>query len=391
MADLKLKINARRFSSPYRSINNDLNIQLFLHNAHRSTNRKNSNKPSSHSKQHDYSQDKIKNQYQLQCIIGVGGFGRVWKVIHKQQVFAMKEINKALVLLKQSVPSIMTELKFLTELKHPFIVNAYSAFQDTQNLYLVLDYLSGGDLRFHLGKQRKFSEEQTKFFVACITIALEYLHSQKIIHRDIKPENLIFDNHGYLRITDLGVAIKKHAQFPQNFETSGTPGYMSPEVLFRQDHGIPADYFALGVICYECMTGRRPYHGTRKDIREQMLLKQVQVNMSDWSPEANDFINQLLLIKPQQRLTQPRTHPWFKNYPFDLLASKKLQAPYLPVRKDNFDKAQILIEDEENHQIIKLNQHLIKDNQHLFDDYRCQINEKSRRSSITNKMFFQLF
>ncbi|CAD8125199.1 unnamed protein product [Paramecium sonneborni] len=390
MTDLKLKINARRFSSPYRSINNDYNIQLFLHNIHRSCNRKNSNQSASHSKQNDYSQDKIKNQYQLQCIIGVGGFGRVWKVIHKQQIYAMKEINKALVLLKQSVPSIMCELKFLTELRHPFIVNAYSAFQDMQNLYLVLDYLSGGDLRYHLGKQRKFSEQQTKFFVACIILALEYLHNCKIIHRDIKPENLIFDNHGYLRVTDLGVAIKKHPQFPQNFETSGTPGYMSPEVLFHQDHGIPADYFALGVITYECLTGKRPYHGTRKEIRDQMLIKQIQISLNDFSVEANDFINQLLQLQPSHRLIQPKKHPWFKNFPFDLLASKKLKAPFLPNSKDNFDKSQILIEDEENHQIIKVNQHLIKDNQHLFEEYRYNLIQKSRRTSITNKLF-QLF
>jgi serine/threonine protein kinase len=93
-----------------------------------------------------------------------------------------------------------------------------------------------------------------KFFTCCIVIGLEYLHSNGIIHRDIKPENLVIDNKGYLRITDLGVARQSQ---PNNYQdTSGTPGYMAPEVIQSQNHSFPVDYFALGVIVYECMLGR---------------------------------------------------------------------------------------------------------------------------------------
>ena len=110
------------------------------------------------------------------------------------------------------------------------------------------------------------------FFAACIIIALEYLHSQGIIHRDLKPENLVFDSEGYLRLTDLGIA---RIWRPDNSaDTSGTPGYMAPEVLCRQNHGIAVDYFALGVIVYECMLGRRPYVGkSRQEIRDNVLAK----------------------------------------------------------------------------------------------------------------------
>lgn len=105
------------------------------------------------------------------------------------------------------------------------------AFQDRENLYLVMDLLNGGDLRYHIARFRRFSEEQTKFFIACILVSLEYVHNKSILHRDIKPENLVFDEKGYLRVTDFGIA---RIWNPENSkETSGTPGYMAPEVMCR--------------------------------------------------------------------------------------------------------------------------------------------------------------
>ena len=148
----------------------------------------------------------------------------------------------------------MNERKLLSELKHPFIVNMVYAFQDRINLYLIMDYMPGGDLRFQIGRVEKFPEHIVKFFVCSIILSLKYLHENHIIHRDIKPENLIFDSKGYLRLTDMGVA---RIDSPRNQEdTSGTPGYMAPEVITRDQHSFPVDFFALGVIAYECMLGR---------------------------------------------------------------------------------------------------------------------------------------
>ncbi len=127
------------------------------------------------------------------------------------------------------------------------------AFQDSDNLYLVMDYLSGGDLRYHVSKMKKFNEEQTKFFVCCIVLGLEYLHVNNVLHRDIKPENLVLDDKGYVKITDFGIA--KYYQKENYSETSGTPGYMSPEVMCGQNHTLAVDYFALGVLIYEFMIG----------------------------------------------------------------------------------------------------------------------------------------
>jgi serine/threonine protein kinase len=127
--------------------------------------------------------------------------------------------------------------------------------------------------------------------------ALEAVHSEGIIHRDIKPENLVFDKDGYLRLTDFGIA---REWTPENsMENSGTPGYMAPEVMIKQNHGIAADYFAVGVIGYECMMGRRPYLGkSRKEIRDAILKKQAMIKDKDipmgYTKEAADFVNRCL-------------------------------------------------------------------------------------------------
>ncbi len=220
------------------------------------------------------------------------------------------------------------------------------AFQDKDNLYLVMDMLSGGDLRYHISRYRRFSEEQTRFFIACIIYSLEYIHANKVIHRDIKPENLVLDAAGYVRITDFGIA--KENMPDNSSETSGTPGYMSPEVMKGKNHSYPVDFFAIGVIGYEFMIGKRPYYGkNRKEIKELMLAKQACIKQSDlqkgWSPESSDFINKLLLRKPEQRLGHNgakdlKEHPWLKYYPWSELEEKTLPAPFIPENRDNFDK-----------------------------------------------------
>lgn len=174
----------------------------------------------------------------------------------------MKEMYKAKIIQKKSIDSVMNERSLLTKVSHPFLINIYSAFQDRENLYLLMDYLDGGDLRYHIGNKRKFPEKETKFLIANMIIGLEYLHENKIIHRDMKPENLVFDSDGYLRITDLGIS---RVMRDNNYQdTSGTPGYMAPEVISRKNHSFSVDFFAVGVIAYEMMMGRRPYLGRNR-------------------------------------------------------------------------------------------------------------------------------
>ena len=216
-------------------------------------------------------------------------------------------------------------------------------------MYLVLDLLTGGDLRYQIGHHRKryFSEQQTKFFISCIIESLIYIHSKNIIHRDIKPENLVFDSKGYLHTTDFGIA--KFMSKKNRNETSGTPGYMAPEVMKGLDHTKSVDFFAVGVITYELMMGKRPYIGkNRKEIKEQMMSKQIYIDKEmlpfNWSEESADFINGLLIRKDVKRLgyyndLEIKNHPWFNDINFDELVKKNIEAPFLPkINHDNYDK-----------------------------------------------------
>ena len=176
------------------------------------------------------------NNFEFLYIIGRGGFGKVWKVKSKKtkKCYALKQMSKVKVIDKKSIKSINSERELLSKLYHPFLVNMHYAFQDNKYLYLVMDLLAGGDLRYHISIHKKFSEEQTRFFICGITLSLEYIHSNNIIHRDIKPENLVLDENGYIRLTDFGIA---KINMPDNSsETSGTPGYMSPEVMKSLNH-----------------------------------------------------------------------------------------------------------------------------------------------------------
>ena len=290
-----------------------------------------------------------RNFFDFLYIIGRGGFGKVWKVRLKKsnEYFALKEMSKVKIIDRRSEISIMSERNLLSNLHHPFIVNMYFAFQDFCNLYLVMDLLTGGDLRYHIAHQKTFTEMQTKFFISNMLLALEYIHSQNIIHRDIKPENLVLESNGYLRITDFGVA--KINEVDNSSETSGTPGYMAPEVILVQNHSFPSDFFALGVIGYEFMLGYRPYLGRgRKEIKHLIIAKQAKLNIEevpeDWSDESRDFINLLLQRKPRKRLgfngvKEIKDHPWMNNINWDLLFQKKIEAPFVPpLHKENFDK-----------------------------------------------------
>ena len=290
-----------------------------------------------------------KSSFQYINIVGRGGFGKVWKVLHKKsnKIYAMKEMSKVKILERKSEISIKNERTFLSKIFHPFIVNMHYAFQDNDNLYLIIDYLSGGDLRYQYCFDREFTEEQVKFFISCIILSLEYLHSNNILHRDIKPENLIFDQNGYIKLTDFGISKIYNKNIDNSKENSGTLGYIAPEVLFHLKHDYRCDYYALGIVGYELMTNERPYVcNNRNDERELLLSKEFMITKKTlkmgWSVNFMDFINQLIKKKPEERLgkngiEEIKTHPWLKYFNWKDLYLMKIKAPFIPSQKDNFD------------------------------------------------------
>ena len=260
----------------------------------------------------------------------------------------MKEMSKAKIIYKNSGKSVLMERNILSQMYHPFIVNMYYSFQDNDSLYLVLDLMNGGDLRYHLNKFGRISEFETKFIICCIILSLEYIHSNRIIHKDLKPENLIFDQEGYIHLTDFGISkqIPENLNYIKDNDTSGTPGYTAPEILCNQYYNYSSDYFGLGIICYECMIGNRPYKGNnKKEVKENILSKQIQIKKFDipigWSNDAVDFINKCIQRKPNNRLgynsiLEIKNHKWIKNYDWCELYLHRLKPHFIPREGDNY-------------------------------------------------------
>ena len=256
----------------------------------------------------------------------------------------MKQLSKCKLIEQKCYEDIIYEQELCSRLEHPFIAPLLFSFQDKEYLYMVNDLMSGGDLRYWYIQKKIFTEKECKFIVACIILALEYLHTNKIIHRDLKPENILFDKNGYIHITDFGIA-KQLGNEPEEhiIHASGSPGYMSPEAMFKEKHSYASDFFSLGVICYEMMMKKRPYIGkNRQEIKEKMSKEQIQLKNNEipkgWSSEFIDFINKLLIKNPENRLgykgiSELKSHPWLRYYDWKLLYLKKENAPFIPPKK----------------------------------------------------------
>ena len=305
-------------------------------------------------------------------------------------------MSKLKIIDKKSEKSINSEREFLSKLHNSFIVNMHYAFQDSENLYLVMDLMSGGDLRYHISRHKKFSEEQTRFFICGIIVALEYIHGNNVIHRDIKPENLVLDNKGYIRLTDFGIA--KENMPDNSSETSGTPGYMSPEVIQALNHSFPVDYYALGIIAYEFMKGERPYNGkNRKEIKEQMMNNNIKLfynNINDgMSKESIDFINKLLVIEPEKRIgyrgiNELKNHLWLRYYPWEMLYKKKLPSPFIPENNNNFDKTYCESTDEISKETkLRYDEILLDENYNdVFTKFYYNIDEIEKNQNMKEKI-----
>ena len=341
--------------------------------------------------------------------IGRGGFGRVWKVRLKRQytvktldirllknksrIFAMKEMSKAKVFLKKSVQSVANERKFLEMFNYNLLCNMYYAFQDVDTLYIIMDYLSGGDLRYHICRRNYFTEEETKFIAACITLSLNYIHERNVIHRDLKPENLVFGADGYLHLTDFGIAME-YRKGVDVVSASGTPGYMAPEAIINKPHDFCVDYFALGVIIYELMIGERPYQGkNRKEIKEQMFTLEIKLDSDDlpedWEDEnIIDLINKLLKRKKSKRLgskgcSEIKNHPWFKDIQWEQIENCTLTAPFVFDTEDNFDDSYAQKQDNDSIYEGKKELYIIEVNESMtFKNFYFNIEEKIAEEEV---------
>jgi serine/threonine protein kinase len=213
-------------------------------------------------------------------VIGKGSFGKVYLVRHKttRVLYAMKVLKKEYLIKKNQVEHTKTERSVLSYVHHPYIVGLKMAFQTTDRLFFILDYCSGGELFFHLGKVGRFPEDRARFYAAEIVLALEYVHRKGIIYRDLKPENVLLDSDGNIRLTDFGLSkegVSDHSSGANSF--CGTPEYIAPEVLLRAGHGRAVDWWSLGALLYEMISGLPPFYSKN---REKMFQQIVSAELS---------------------------------------------------------------------------------------------------------------
>ena len=313
-------------------------------------------------------------------------------------MYAMKEMSKVKAFMKKSLGSILLEKQILTRLHHPLIANLNFSFQDNEYLFLVLDYLSGGDMRYYMNKKIHFNENQIKFFISNILLSLKYIHNNNVLHRDIKPENLVFDEKGYLHITDFGIS--KNLKNDKNiYDKSGTPGYISPEVLLHKPQGPTSDFFSVGIICYELIFHKKPFKGkNKKEIAEKILTKEINVTKNDLPENFNinvcDFINKLLKRNDKNRLgyngiNELIQHSWFENdIEWNMIESKLcLNVPFIPSKGDNFDSD--IADKKDNIVTVHYNEYLKKINDgnyfnSFYYNYFAVQKNKSFNTKTTN-------
>ncbi|XP_038846526.1 ribosomal protein S6 kinase alpha-2-like isoform X3 [Salvelinus namaycush] len=248
----------------------------------------------------------------------------------------MKVLRKATLKVRDRVRSKM-ERDILAEVNHPFIVKLHYAFQTEGKLYLILDFLRGGDLFTRLSKEVMFTEEDVKFYLAELALALDHLHSLGIIYRDLKPENILLDEEGHIKITDFGLSKEAIDHDKRAYSFCGTIEYMAPEVVNRRGHTHSADWWSFGVLMFEMLTGSLPFQG--KDRKETMaLILKAKLGMPQFlSPEVQSLIRALFKRNPTNRLgagpdgvEEIKRHNFFGNIDWNKLYRREIKPPFKP-------------------------------------------------------------
>lgn len=275
--------------------------------------------------------------------LGTGTFGRVFlarpngRSTPDGPFYAMKVLPKSEVVRLRQVEHINNERQILQAVRHPFIVSLYASFQTATNLFMCLEYVVGGELFSHLRRAVKFHNDVTRFYAAEILLAIEHLHGLNIIYRDLKPENILLDIDGHIKITDFGFA--KQIE-DRTWTLCGTPEYLAPEIIQSKGHGKAVDWWALGVLIYEMLSGYPPfYDASHIGIYEKILAGKIKFS-SHIEPTAVDLIQKLLTPDITRRLgnlqrgaLDVKLHPWFLHCEWHALLAKTTAVPIKPVCK----------------------------------------------------------
>ncbi|XP_077585388.1 RAC-gamma serine/threonine-protein kinase isoform X2 [Stigmatopora nigra] len=272
-------------------------------------------------------------------LLGKGTFGKVILVREKAsgKYYAMKILKKEVIIAKDEVAHTLTESRVLKNTRHPFLTSLKYSFQTKDRLCFVMEYVNGGELFFHLSRERVFSEERTRFYGAEIVSALDYLHSAKIVYRDLKLENLMLDKDGHIKITDFGLCKEGITDAATMKTFCGTPEYLAPEVLEDNDYGRAVDWWGLGVVTYEMMCGRLPfYNQDHEKLFELILMEDIKFPRT-LSSDAKSLLSGLLFKDPNKRLgggpddaKEIMRHGFFAGVDWQHVYDKKMLPPFKP-------------------------------------------------------------
>lgn len=281
--------------------------------------------------------------FELLKVLGKGGYGKVFQVkkvtgTDANKIYAMKVLKKATIVRNQKdTAHTKAERNILECVKNPFIVDLAYAFQTGGKLYLILEYLSGGELFMQLEREGIFMEDTACFYLSEITLALEHLHNQGIIYRDLKPENILLNNQGHIKLTDFGLCKESIDETSVTHTFCGTIEYMAPEILTRTGHGKAVDWWSLGALMYDMLTGAPPFTAENRKKTIDKILK-GKLNLPPYlTPDARDLLRRLLKKQATQRLgggsddAQPiKEHNFFRQLNWDDVIARRVEPPFRP-------------------------------------------------------------
>uniref|UniRef100_A0A3P8Y315 Protein kinase C n=1 Tax=Esox lucius TaxID=8010 RepID=A0A3P8Y315_ESOLU len=287
-------------------------------------------------------------------VLGKGSFGKVMlaRLNSGDRVFAVKVLKKDIILQDDDVDCTMTEKRVLSlASSHPYLTQLFCCFQTPDRLFFVMEFVNGGDLMFHIQKSRKFEEGRARFYTAEITCALMFLHSKGIIYRDLKLDNVLLDKDGHCKLADFGMCKEGIFEGVTTATFCGTPDYIAPEILQELLYGPSVDWWALGVLLYEMLSGHAPFEAENEDDLFEAILNEEIIYSSWLSADAVNILKAFLTKNPARRLgcvaveggeNAVTGHAFFTGIDWDKLNSRELEPPFKPRIKtpedvNNFD------------------------------------------------------